>query len=85
MKDGTQNENAFDAFYKQSKITKNWWTFFSKMEWWGERAQGVQVGAGFTNIIISKDGDTMWTSLLVACNIKEHTNKNWTIVRLHLF
>ena len=26
------------------------------------------MGAGFTNIAISKDGDTMWTSLLRACN-----------------
>ena len=68
-----------------TKKGQNWWTSLSKMEWWGERAQGVQVGAGFTNITISKDSDFMWTSWLCACNIKEPRNKEWTIVRLCLF
>ena len=64
---------------------QNWWTSLSKMEWWGERAQGVQVGAGFINITISNDSGFMCTSLLRACNIKEHRNKKWTIVQLCLF
>ena len=48
---------------RDHKKGQNWCTSLSKMEWWGERAQGVQVGAGFKNLTIS-DGDTMWISLL---------------------
>ena len=97
MKSWESEKNMFQTFAIEKsqscilniwtcEITKkgqNWWTSLSKMEWWGERAQGVQVGAGFTNI--TKDSDFMWTSWLCACNIKEPRNKEWTNVRLCLF